>query len=225
MTEFQVLLETGKLKLGSSIAIVGNSRNILNKEYGEEIDSHDEVIRFNYAITENIEKHVGKKQTYRFGIMHCVTGASYNSHPTGIVNDYKLYKKFTDTNIFILHFKVTDQEVYITNIAKKHGMYNPSNKYFGITVNMEYFNNAIKSLGIPISMRKQPQIGLCVILTLCHLGYKPDIYGFDLSFCETNVGYPWTDVKHKCLSSCHEHAKEHLILKYLIDKELVIYRN
>ena len=42
-----------------SCAVVGNSPIILEKEFGNDIDSHDVVIRFNIAETEGYEKHVG----------------------------------------------------------------------------------------------------------------------------------------------------------------------
>ena len=45
------------------IAIVGNSPILLEKEYGNEIDSHDIVIRFNNYKTEGYEKHCGSKTT------------------------------------------------------------------------------------------------------------------------------------------------------------------
>ena len=52
----------GKIK---SCAVVGNGGGLLLKEYGEEIDAHDAVIRFNGGITIGFEKYVGKRTTYR----------------------------------------------------------------------------------------------------------------------------------------------------------------
>ena len=49
----------------ASIAIVGNSPIILNNEYGEFIDSHDYVFRFNDSKTEGFEKHTGKRCNFR----------------------------------------------------------------------------------------------------------------------------------------------------------------
>ena len=40
-------------------------RGLLLKEYGEDIDAHDAVIRFNGGITKGFEKYVGKRTTYR----------------------------------------------------------------------------------------------------------------------------------------------------------------
>ena len=44
-----------------SCIVVGGSPNILNYEYGDEIDSFDKVIRCNSCPVEGIEKHVGSK--------------------------------------------------------------------------------------------------------------------------------------------------------------------
>lgn len=45
------------------IAIVGNSPILLEKEYGEEIDAHDIVVRFNNFVIDGYEKHCGCKTT------------------------------------------------------------------------------------------------------------------------------------------------------------------
>lgn len=46
-------------------AVVGNSGALLDKRYGEAIDAHDTVIRFNAAPTKGYESHVGTKTTIR----------------------------------------------------------------------------------------------------------------------------------------------------------------
>lgn len=50
-------------------AVVGNSGDLLLTEFGEDIDSHDAVIRDNEApVNEKYAKHVGKKRTFRLGV-------------------------------------------------------------------------------------------------------------------------------------------------------------
>ena len=51
-------------------AVVGNSPNILEKEYGESIDNHDVTIRCNRSFVEGFEKHVGSKTTFRIVNYH-----------------------------------------------------------------------------------------------------------------------------------------------------------
>ncbi|KAK9669837.1 hypothetical protein RND81_13G158000 [Saponaria officinalis] len=50
-------------------AVVGNSGDLLLTEFGEEIDSHDAVIRDNEApVNEKYAKYVGMKRTFRLGV-------------------------------------------------------------------------------------------------------------------------------------------------------------
>ena len=56
---------TPDLEVSESIIIVGNSGNILNREYGAMIDSFGTVARFNRAPTEGFEKYVGSKTDLR----------------------------------------------------------------------------------------------------------------------------------------------------------------
>lgn len=48
-----------------SCAVVGNSGSLLETQFGEAIDKHDAVIRFNAAVTEGFEQFVGIKTTLR----------------------------------------------------------------------------------------------------------------------------------------------------------------
>ncbi|XP_056378774.1 CMP-N-acetylneuraminate-beta-galactosamide-alpha-2,3-sialyltransferase 1 [Hyla sarda] len=47
-------------------AVVGNSGNLKGSEYGQDIDSHDFVLRMNHAPTARFEKDVGNKTTHHF---------------------------------------------------------------------------------------------------------------------------------------------------------------
>ncbi|XP_068091058.1 CMP-N-acetylneuraminate-beta-galactosamide-alpha-2,3-sialyltransferase 1 [Hyperolius riggenbachi] len=49
-----------------SCAVVGNSGNLKESDYGGEIDSHTFVFRMNHAPTEKFEKDVGNKTTHHF---------------------------------------------------------------------------------------------------------------------------------------------------------------
>ncbi len=46
------------------ILLIGNGPSCLDKEFGELIDSHDIVVRFNNFETKSFEKFVGKKTNY-----------------------------------------------------------------------------------------------------------------------------------------------------------------
>lgn len=58
-----------------SVAVVGNSPNLLKKEYGSEIDSHDIVIRCNKFELDGYEIHTGIKTNYIVANCHVVEKA------------------------------------------------------------------------------------------------------------------------------------------------------
>ncbi|XP_075437944.1 CMP-N-acetylneuraminate-beta-galactosamide-alpha-2,3-sialyltransferase 1 [Ascaphus truei] len=49
-----------------SCAVVGNSGNLKNSQYGPDIDDHDFVLRMNQAPTANYESDVGRRTTHHF---------------------------------------------------------------------------------------------------------------------------------------------------------------
>jgi hypothetical protein len=57
---------------GKTCAVVSNSGDLMNYEYGELIDSHDVVIRCNWSLINGYEKHVGTKTDIRLINIHLV---------------------------------------------------------------------------------------------------------------------------------------------------------
>ena len=55
--------------LHDTCALVGNSGSLMKHNYGDEIDEHNVVMRFNLAPTVGYEKHVGTKTTLRVSEM------------------------------------------------------------------------------------------------------------------------------------------------------------
>tara|TARA_R110000824_G_scaffold94723_10_gene228309 strand:+ start:441 stop:1094 length:654 start_codon:yes stop_codon:yes gene_type:complete len=70
--------ETSFLKslLGKSVSIVGNSGILLEKEYGEQIDEAEVVVRFGDAPVLGFEKHVGAQSDIRVVNSHNFAGTS-----------------------------------------------------------------------------------------------------------------------------------------------------
>ena len=62
----------------ASCALVGNARSMLTEERGDEIDSHEVVMRLNQAPTVNFEKYVGSKTTHR--LVNNKWGAAYKAN-------------------------------------------------------------------------------------------------------------------------------------------------
>ncbi|XP_074266777.1 beta-1,6-galactosyltransferase GALT29A-like [Silene latifolia] len=78
---------SGTKKKYSSCAVVGNSGILLNKEYGELIDSHETVIRLNNAQIGSYPKNVGSKTSISFvnsNVLHlCAREKKCFCHPYG----------------------------------------------------------------------------------------------------------------------------------------------
>ncbi len=212
--------DTSQIKINNSIAIVGNSINILNKKYGNEIDAHDEVVRFNWVDTKNIKEYTGSKQTIRFCNIDCITGIKNINHPKGLIQDYNMYKKFRNLKIIVINRNRAYDPIKLNLVAKKCKI-NKTNKLFPILWSEPYFNNILTRLKIPYKLSKIPQKGLGAILILCNLNYKPDVYGFDIKYDKSNYGYPWTQIKHTKLSKFHNLSQEHQILIYMNEHKLI----
>ena len=57
----KIILVKPTLNIPKSIAIIGSSKSILNKEQGDTIDEYDHVVRFNFAKINDYKKYVGSK--------------------------------------------------------------------------------------------------------------------------------------------------------------------
>ena len=104
-------LEIRKLpKLDKKIALVGNSSSLLDEEYGSFIDSHVQVVRFNNAITEGFEKHVGSRTDLRISNPHV-----FEDHP-----DHHVYKVRPGSSQYRIN---NPEESYIlipANVYREH---------------------------------------------------------------------------------------------------------
>ena len=53
-------------QIEGTIALVGNAKSILDKDWGWEIDNHDNIIRFGDSTIKGFEQNVGYRETHRF---------------------------------------------------------------------------------------------------------------------------------------------------------------
>ena len=196
--------------ISCNIAIVGNSKKILRTTFGQNIDLHTNVFRFNYAETDTFEKYCGSKMDIRVGGINCLTGVKHPRHVAGLIKNYNLYKNLKENSIiiFAIHMNV---EI----LQKYKQKYQINNKLHYIIWKKHIFNKILSKF--KLKLIKDPQCGLGFILLTIDLGIIPDIYGFDIRKSSDNFGYFWSGkVQHNELSPHHNINNEHNILKYLI---------
>lgn len=203
------------LGVSKNVALVGNSRSLLNNLFGQQIDQHDEVIRFNWAITKGFEKYAGSKETIRATAKVCLRGKRHKNHPTGLIPNYKIYRDFRHLNFVVYDGNMSIPQAKLKTIARENKIDTKSNKFYGIKWDLTLFNQILKQLAVPFQLLKLPQVGLGMTLICCSLGLNVNLYGFDISKCDYNYGYYWSTIKHKQLSPYHNISIEHQILLFM----------
>ncbi|KAH9627163.1 hypothetical protein KSS87_018403 [Heliosperma pusillum] len=116
-------------------AVVGNSGDLLLTEFGEEIDSHDAVIRDNEApINEKYAKYVGLKRTFRLGVR-------------GVARNMIKILKGSPEEVFIIKSVIhRDFNEMIKSIA------NPVYLFQGIVLRRGAKGTGMKSIELALSM-------------------------------------------------------------------------
>ena len=136
-------------EIKGTMALVGNAKSILGKDWGEEIDSHDNVIRFGDAITEGHEKQVGSKETHRF-----------LCYPAN--KDISCETKMDGKKIFLMSANLLLLFEGVRRLVNRNEIYFISSD----------FRIACNNL-----TEKTSSLGMMAIQGF--LDYKPDLYGFD----------------------------------------------
>jgi len=188
--------------VSSSVAIVGNSVTLLNHKLGKEIDRHTDVIRFNYAHTSGYEKYCGRKTTMYVAGYPAFLGGKPEAHPEIDNMDYEYYQKLKDSRIVVYYRgeKIVSSIKKMANQIKK----NENEVYLLELDKKEHFNRVLRSVNIK-DFDRNLQSGSTLMMLLVELGLKPDIYGFDLKYCDDNYYYYW-DLKNK---KCHKLSRFH----------------
>ncbi len=215
-----------------SVAIVGNSEKLLNKNFGKEIDGYDFVIRFNRAPTKNYEKYVGQKTSLRV-----VADNEFKSKDNGQENfsvskgenedNYiGFVKKLFNSKILV----ITDDYVnvkknpylYVDKSNKVYFFHNKLNNIIRFRISSRF--NLIKKFN---SYRYKPSLssGILIVSLLCLMKIKPSIYGFEFFDNSNFYNHYFANHKGKLTSPYHDKVYETFILKNLIsDKRVNFYK-
>ena len=157
-------------------AVVGNSGVTLLKEYGEEIDNHDAVIRINMAPIRGFEKYVGKRTTFDVVNSHNVREILQGVRRWRPANEGETKLVLFETASHFARYHLCQP------LLKKYGAEN------AILLN-PLFSNRAHSLWIKLKellektknsqYNRKPMSGFFAVLYALQMCDEVDLYGFD----------------------------------------------
>ena len=144
---------------GKSVAVVGSSGHLLERDYASSIDSHDTVIRFNHAITEGYENYVGRKTTHRVVNQHVFDGTTPKDRFPNADSDFipklkkqhiLLIKPFSNVNIY----KKRSPNNQVTILSNKNWM-----EYREMLGNKK--DPSVGFIGVMVAISTSSSVGIC----------------------------------------------------------------
>jgi hypothetical protein len=227
-TTFESLIEN------KSVAVIGNASSLFEKEYGEEIDAHDIVIRFNKAANFYCNYDVSKTHGQK---THIWAFWSIGGFIKNVINNQnetnaKLQKYFYNKNeIYKLQARINgyskQSEDFCNFVAPSNTMNNLSrkvvlcSKYLDIE-KRKYQSYVLRNANYSLN-KLEPSIGLIVLEWLSvSRPEKVSVYGMDFKNTPTfsEPGKFETDMKGKVDIRCNHnfaleevYAKRHIFTK------------
>ena len=186
------------INISKHVALVGNSDCLLNKDYSKEIDSYEDVIRFNFA--NILPQYTGTKTTIRW--INCeinIPAAREHCKQVKTDEDLRQYiiKHFCNVKL-IAWESIKDKLLLYTpniNVYKPNGLCTLKN----INTYLDTHLPNIKTRFNDDVTDCWPRTGFQAILTCIQSGCIVHLYGFDT-------------VKKEII---HHYSKNH---KYIVDK-------
>ena len=200
------------INISEDLAIVGSSKSILKKNFGKEIDTYQDVIRFNKSPVKNYEKFVGSKTTIR--VVNNVVFEFYQSQDNSNQKDTGSINFLEKTKIITINSSKIIEE-------KKKNILINSNKYFFLEgkffkfVCMFYFFyklDIFRDLFMMLIKKKKFSVGFTTILLCIISGIKPTLFGFDVSEDMSLRSHYWESPEVVKLSERHDLNMEHTII-------------
>lgn len=195
-----------RLTLSSSLAIVGSSGRLLNESYGEEIDEHTHVVRFNRATTEGFEDKCGSKTTLRVVSDHVAKSQRYVRDGIEQSNRY-LVKNLKNSNLLLICLPNTYQERY---------------KYIDKSNSICFVSQGdIPQIQTIFGYKSGKSLtnGVFMVLLCVAAGIVPDLYGFDFKPEDKRTHY---FEKRGETVVCHDIEKEKEFLIQLYKDERAV---
>ncbi len=194
-----------ELNISENLAIIGSSAKMLQNKAGEEIDSFDDVIRFNRAPTAGFEDSVGSKTTLRVVNPHVYLNGAF----TRWDEDEQFVLKLRDTRL------VLAREPHLALQRENH----IHNSVFLYTVRGNFGADIRKHTGISIEL---PTVGLMGIMIAVLSDIKPVVYGWSTTVDEPMSHY--FNKRSPVCSDCHKWDSEIKIIQQLRDTDQIEIR-
>ena len=186
-----------------SVAVVGSSGHLLERNYASLIDDHDIVIRFNQARVEGYEKFVGSKTTHRVVNMHVFDGTTPKDRFPN--TDPNFVPKLKDQHIILI------RPFGDSNLYKRRS---PNNEVSVLSdKNWKEFRNMLGN-------KKDPSVGFIGVMIAISSSTNVNVFGFDQTN-EPNLSkrHYWEEIKYHFKG--HDYNPEKEIFKYLVKENLI----
>jgi len=192
------------------VILIGSSNQVLNNHRKNQIDSFEDVVRFNRAPTIGYENFVGAKTTVRFCNPHVALNNFFEGQDMEFIPTIKNEKiisphPFTPFEFYKIYHESCEYE------------YVDRKKQFNDF--LEKYSNNLEDFFLDYQGH-EPSLGLTGICYYLNKNIKPTIYGFDV-YSENYTSSPhywWNKTK---IGGYHNFEYERKILKKLIQENII----
>lgn len=197
----------------STVAVVGNSGNIIGTSYGEEIDNHGWVIRFNAAQVEGYEEDVGSKTSFR--VINHRLQASGRGIKASEADRQTVKKLIQNEKIICKPSSSISHKMAVKFYGENNELYFLRNKVFSLC---KKFSSSYNT-----SLWMNPSLGVMMTILLVHSAKATsvDVYGFGFHMEEDPEDAHYFENVDKDISASHDYKLEKILMKKLHDKEKI----
>jgi hypothetical protein len=167
-----------KMTMEGDVAVVGSSKDIIGKNYGNNIDSFSNVVRFNRAPILGYEKDVGSKETLRVVNSHVFRSIDAGWDSSG--QPQYFVKGLRNINILSVGFGLSKKEIASAEV-------DISCKVFIFDYNETRINSIVPKTD------KHFSVGLAFINLCVSSNIIPTIFGFGMG--DKNFNHYWEDIE------------------------------
>lgn len=204
------------------IAVIFSGNHILKNEFGDLIDSYDEIVRFNRSPTLRFEKNVGS-----FTSLRVINNGVFQNIMPATDQNWLIDKEFIE-DINNSKFLVISPVELNVQIKKKNEINN--NIYFYLTQNFQFKLSILsmskrKDLLLYLHLiiyfyifRKNLSVGCLTLICLIISGYDVNLFGYDKNEKNTRSHYWETSGK---IGKHHNLNFEKIIINNLSKKKII----